>query len=390
MQKVWGSTVPIKSEDYPAPQILRNRLKRCKCGQMTFLDLPCRACGNIDLEPAFVYARRQNNLYKARNGLKIILYLAAASVAMLLIWPPLVILVAIAAIIAAVSSRGFGGPDVGTCFWLFHDSQKFSGQWYGIGNTPMADPDALDALTAGYDGDLLRLERMLDDVPDAEHALAVFHAVRSMAEIYHNHRVSMLLMRSLMLLPLSDGIRLDLDQICCFLRPEDFDDDKKLLEYLYEGARFTCICPGEATARCLARLCAVRIQREELEKHPEWTVDHCAQARPMETYFDETECKMVTNIWLQSAIGKNDTDSIRRLELWEQDPEYIELRSSQIKELSPGSNAVADLWFDRFWYNSRSEQRRSFFEMVYSHCDSPADHFLLLLWNGHSEGVAEQ
>lgn len=257
MRSVWGVYIPAGAKDFPGPIALRKQLRRCSCGQMTFLPLPCRSCGAQRSEPAFRWALRRAWVRRAgRWGLAAV-YLLAAGCAALRIWPPLAVLIAggTAAVLAADVIRSTAEGDI--CFWLFHDSAR------GKKKLPLANAARIGALTDAYDADLRRLERMLETDRGPECAERVFYMAQDLTQVFHNRRVSAVLAGCLTALPLSEGICVDLDQVCAWLEPEDVSAET--LAKLAECARFTCLPAGEPTARFVCRFCALRFQ-EALKK----------------------------------------------------------------------------------------------------------------------------
>lgn len=387
MQNVWGTDMPIRVEDYPDSMALRERFRQCRCGQTTFLDLPCRDCGRSDQEPVFQKARKRSlGSGIKRFGMSLLCVLAVCAL-LWLIWPPLTALAILVALLVLVPNFLFGSlgsDEITTCYWLFHQTApKIS---INQDCLPMADRESLSAITDAYDGDLMRLERMLETDLTPERALLVFRQAQSMTTIYHNRRVSKLLMRCLLVLPVSEGICLDMEQVCQFLTPDDFRDDslfmvllrtqrevlypaefnadRALLEKLYDCVRFTCLCPGEATARFLVRLCASRVQRVQLYKNLDETVKMAAKTQSLTPFFDEKERKMIAQIWEASATGLTRSDSSQRLVLWEKDPAFANLCETPLGKLPPGSSVLADFWFDHVWYDHKSQQSRAFHRLV--------------------------
>ena len=250
MRSVWGAYIPVRAEEFPGPATLRKQLRRCSCGQMTFLSLPCRNCGAQNSEPAFRWALRKAWTRRIGRWIFASAYLLLAGYAALQIWVPLAALIAAGTVgaLAVDLIRSTSEEDI--CFWLFHDSARKKKE--------LADAAKVEALTNAYDMDLQRLEQMIELEPGPECAERVFYMAQDMAQVFHNRQVSALIANCLAALPLSEGICVDLDQVCAWLEPEDVSP--KVLSKLGECARFTCLPAGEPTARFVGRFCAFRVQ----------------------------------------------------------------------------------------------------------------------------------
>ena len=209
MQSVWGVCAPVREGEFPGPVALRKRLRRCGCGQMTFLSLPCRNCGARKSEPAFRWALRKAWARRIGRWILAVAYMLLAGCVAFQIWAPFAWLIAAGTITALVADLIRSTADGDICYWLFHDS--------GGGKKKLADAARIEALTDAYDGDLRRLERMLDEDPKS--AQRVFCMAQELTEVFHNRRISALLANCLVSLPISEGICIDLDQICAWLKP---------------------------------------------------------------------------------------------------------------------------------------------------------------------------
>lgn len=253
MQSVWGVCAPVREGEFPGPVALRKRLRRCGCGQMTFLSLPCRNCGARKSEPAFRWALRKAWARRIGRWILAVAYMLLAGCVAFQIWAPFAWLIAAGTITALVADLIRSTADGDICYWLFHDS--------GGGKKKLADAARIEALTDAYDGDLRRLERMLDEDPKS--AQRVFCMAQELTEVFHNRRISALLANCLVSLPISEGICIDLDQICAWLKPEDVSPE--ILFKLGECARFTCLPARKPTARFVGHFCEFRIQESMKE-----------------------------------------------------------------------------------------------------------------------------
>lgn len=214
-------------------------------------------CGAQRSEPAFRWALRRARTRRAGRWGLASAYVLATGYAALRIWPPMAVVIAVGTVIALAVDVVRSTAEGEICFWLFHDG--------GGGGTKLrlADVSRLKALTDAYDADLLRLERMLGADHSPECAERVFYMTQELAQVFHNRRVSALLVNCLTALPLSEGTCVDLDQICAWLAPEDVSP--AAMTKLGECARFTCLPAGGPTARFVSRFCVFRVQ-ESLER----------------------------------------------------------------------------------------------------------------------------
>lgn len=256
MQSVWGVYVPVGAKDFPGPIALRKQFRRCGCGQMTFLSLPCRNCGAQKSEPAFRWALRKAWTRRIGRWILAAVYLLLAGLAALQIWVPLAGMIAVGTVAAVAVDLIRSTPDSDICYWLFLNGAREKKK--------LTDTARIEALTDAYDGDLRRLEQMLQQDSSPECAESVFYMAQDLTRVFHNRRVSALLANCLARLPLSEGICVDLDQVCAWLEPEDISPE--ILSKLGECARFTCLPAGGPTAGFVGRFCAFRIQ-ESLEKN---------------------------------------------------------------------------------------------------------------------------
>ena len=336
----WGVYVPVGVEEFPGPTALRERLRRCSCGHMTFLSLPCRNCGAQKSEPAFRWASRKAWTRRIGRWAFAAVYLLLAGYAALQIWPPLAVLVAVVIVGALLVNLIRGASEGDICYWLFHDSAG--------GRKKLADTAGAEALSDAYDDDLRRLERMIELDPSQECAEQVLYMAQEMAGIFHNRRVSALMANCLAALPLSEGICIDLDQVCAWLEPEDVSDE--LLSKLGQCARLTCLLAGEPTARFVGRFCAFRIQKM-VERNPlqyHYSINHIPHLSG------------VGKLSLRKAVeSEREQDSLSAL--WNLAAVYLTpqaLHSAEppnasqdmlMDEMPEGTAYIADAWFRYAW-----------------------------------------
>lgn len=340
MRSVWGAYVPVRAEEFPAPTTLRKQLRRCSCGQMTFLSLPCRNCGAQNSEPAFRWALRKAWTRRIGRWIFAAAYLLAAGYVAFQIWVPLAALIAAGTVGALVADLIRSTPEGDICFWLFHDSAQKKKE--------LADTARIEALTNAYDADLGRLEQMIQLDPSPECAERVLYMAQEMTQVFHNRRVSALIAKCLTALPLSEGICVDLDQVCAWLEPEDVSPE--VLSKLGECAHFTCLPAGEPTARFVGRFCAFRVQEmvernASLHSYPAWNIpDLCRSGE----------------ISLRRAVGsKQERDSLSAL--WNLAAVYLTPwmlctpkppacpEDLLIEEIPDGAAYIADIWLWNTW-----------------------------------------
>lgn len=336
MQSVWGAYIPVGAAEFPGPITLREQLRRCSCGQLTFLSLPCRNCGAQKSEPAFRWALRKARKRRIGRWVFAAGYLLLAGYAALQIWVPLAVMIAVGTAGAVAIDFIRSTPEEDICFWIFHDSA-----W---GKKKLADTARIEALTDAYDADLRRLERMMKPNPSPECAERVFYMAQDMARIFHNRRVSALMANCLALLPLSEGICVDLDQVCAWLEPRDVSPTA--LSKLGECARFTCLPAGEPTARFVGRFCAFRVQELIGERsgliYRLWSSSNPNRLvkTPLQKAIPERELGSLSALWNLAAIYLT-PQKLRRSDR----PKYTE---DMIMNGIPNTY-IADVWFQYAW-----------------------------------------
>lgn len=294
MEHAWGVEMPVRRKDFLGPEALEKQFRRCRCGQFTFLPLPCQACGSKQTEPALDHALRRAKLERAKRWLLAVPFLAAVCALAALIWRPLAVLPCVVTIAALVSDLRSADAQAEACFWLFHKNAR--------GKPLLADPEVVEAIADGYDADLRRLERMLDQDEGVECALKVLNMARDLAGIYHNRRTCALMMRCLLRLPVSEGIYIDIDQVCAWLMPEDLPDEEASLAKLAECARFTCLRMGAPTAGFVVRCYEARLRLAEPK---------C----PVRKMFGQKERLYMAKLWNASSVGiSRDNEAARNLD----------------------------------------------------------------------------
>lgn len=351
MRNVWGTEIVMRPEDFPPQKSLQARFRRCRCGEATFLDLPCRKCGSTDQTPVFELAEKQSRADARGRLLGCAVSLVVGLTVLGLLWLPLLIPGVLVAVLALrPDPKQPYTRQMQRCYWLFH--RKKIGLLHQA-EERMADPEALQEMVDAYDADLHYLERWLEQQPTAETAEQVYALAGSMAELYHNRRVSALMMKCLMHLPISEGICLDMDQICAFLHVEDFPKPEEILARVHECVLLTCLCPGEQTARFVVRFCADRIQRIQRNQAPDKTVEEAANdLKGLIRWFTEQERSMLSDLWIRSAVGlpeppKNEPELLR----WTNLKPFIAMKGNKLSALAQENCSLASYWFDHVWYD---------------------------------------
>lgn len=361
MRNVWGTDVPIRVQDFPVTPMLAARFRRCRCGESTFLNLPCRVCGNQKQELVFQAADNACRMDQLRFVLLSIVVVVVSCILLWLIFPPAILLAIVVAIAAILPAKAAGNRELLKCYWIFHQPGR---KVTTFARTPMIDQKSMAEIVNAYDGDMAYLEHRLKNNPTSECAQEVFRQAESMAELYHNRRVSALMMRCLLLLPLEDGICLDVDQVCVHLRPEDLPDDKAALEKLYDCVRLTSLCPGKSTAQFVVRYCARRMQQAQLDRNPNKTVEETVEGPAMLIYFQPQERTWLATIWYYSSIGHTINSDAPQLKRWTTDPIFMKKCQMPLLEFQNQSNVMAEYWFDHVWYTNTGRAAEKFHELV--------------------------
>jgi len=362
MESAWGTDTPVRAADFPGPGALEQQFRHCRCGQFTFLPLPCRNCGSDKTEPAFRYALRRAKAERRRRWLFAVPFLAVTCVLAGLIWLPLAVAPPVVVLAALLGNSLHHSDELDICYWLFHDGAK--------GRPPMAEPAAVERITNAYDADLRRLEQMLDQDSSPECAKRVYPLAGEMAALFHNRRVSALLMRCLLALPMSEGVRVDVDQVCAFLEPEDLPDQAAALLKLADCANFTCLPMGRPTARFVGRVCARRVQadlsgRSELGEVTVAEASRTASAR-LDGLFTPAERTALTALWDACdgglALGEDPSQTANPK------PED----DVPLSVLPAHSGAVASCWYRQAWFIPNSAQRQALTGLLQA--GAPAEH----------------
>lgn len=364
MGKAWGRDNVIRPADCPPSSLLQERFRRCRCGTVTFLDGPCRTCGRTDLTPVFVLAERRSRRDGQIRLLGCVVSLVVGLFLLSCLWLPLLIPGIVVAVVALWPAPGWtAARRIHRCYWLFH--RKKPGLFHQ-GDERLADPDVLQEMMDAYDSDLRYLEQRLEKTPDAETAEQVFAQAHILAGIYHNRKVSGLMMKCLLLVPVSEGICLDMEEVCAHLHVEDFPKPEEVLAKVHDCVLLTCLCPGERTARFVVWYCAVRVQQVQYSRNPESTVEKAAgDLSALASWFSDKEKTMLSDIWLRSAVGLPAPDKeAKELSRWNDDKTFQDEKEFRLGMVSQESFLLALYWFDHVWYERNSTMSWRFRKLI--------------------------
>lgn len=364
MRNVWGTEIAILPEDYPPPKALRERYRRCKCGEATFLDMPCRKCGRTDQEPVFHLAEKRSRADRRRRLLCGLLAVVVAFVLLALLWPPLLIPGCVVALVALRRPLVMGkAGDLYRCYWLFHRKKPSLFQYR---KTLLAEPEPIQEMLTAYDADLGYLEKTLKSNMTSDNAKQILPLALSLTDVYRNRRLSAVLMVCLALLPASEGICVDLDLVCENLDIADFQGAETVLKKLYEYAQLSCLNPGPGTAKFVVRFCARRVQEKQRERHPEMTVEQAGQdVYRLADWLKEEERSMLSEIWYRSTIGAAAPDETApELKRWTTSKKYVTLRQTPLAQLGEKDRSLETYWFDQVWYDATGLMGTNFRQLL--------------------------
>jgi hypothetical protein len=379
-----GMGKPVRLQDLTGRRPLIEQMKRCSCGAVTFLPLPCRRCGKTELTPVRTWAEDMGRNMQRKNLLLSVAAAVAAGglIAALSGGTALALLGAVPLIPLAIAiPRGWLDKQTLTRYWLFHREAAPSG--LSMKKIPLLEEAALEEYINGYEGDLNRLERMLENAKDQQQAEAVYLNCRQLAQVFHNRRVSELMFNCLRRMTLYEGVCVDLDEICRHLMAEDADEESTLLEVLSECARFTCVPPGEDTARAMLRIFGMRLQRAYAASAPSnSTLAALTYRKKVQFYFSEEEREHIRRIWFSTGgTGCTDT-ALAAAALQRITTEFEEsgAATTNIYDLAEGDRTFARYWSELCWYGADSEPRRALEQLIELEND-PMMYALSKNWN---------
>lgn len=381
MQEIWGVDTPVGKDDFPGSRALMDRLMVCPCGKLTFLELPCRRCGKLAFKPVLSKISQQERRSRLKRWLAAPVFLMGMLVLAWFVWKPLV-LVAAVPVYATLIQESFQKTETERTlehvYWLLHTEGKAE-----RGNLSLADATAVDQLTEAYDEDLRRLERIVENNNTTEVAARVFRMAQSLSEVFHNRRVSALMMECLMRLPVGLGFNIDVDQVCAFLEPADLKNKEAALLKLVDCVKLSSIPSGFATARFTVKMCAARVQERVLSTvDPYTSIIDASKVGELWSFFPEPEKQLLRDLWAYSAIGL-------KLPLNREQSTSVSLNSMCISDIPKGANYLADYWFQRAWYKGKSRQRRELRKFFYYYIQKEPIHTAMRNWN-HAAPVMPQ
>ena len=223
----------VSPDELPGRRPSRQALRKCSCGRVSYLDLPCAACGGElaqTLEKTWVRNMRQ---FARRRCLELFLCVLAVGILLaLFFWnAALLVLGLIAAILAAAvgllpiidRQRSFSD------FWLLHNEDELRQPVGGA---------SLEPLTDAYFLDLSRLEWIAERVcarGDRASVRRLLLYADQLSYAFNNPRLARLQMKLLLAVPGTEEMGLDLDLICSQLRADDIPEGKRWDLYAYLG-----------------------------------------------------------------------------------------------------------------------------------------------------------
>ncbi len=344
---------PLDPADYPGRPPLRRQLRRCTCGCMTFLDLPCRRCGRSRMQPEFARAHRQG---ARRLGLLAAGLLACTLAACWLVsrvWIGLAVL-PVVLLAFALFEWSEDGLSLYETFFLFHPRKWF----YPKEELTTADYDSLVQLQLAYDGDLRRLEEQLAACPEkknrARQAERIFCLGRQLANVYHNRRLSALLAGCLLLMQPEEGVRVDMELVCRYLWPQDLLDiagEDELLDWLDGWIKASCLPAGQYTARALVRICGLRAEKHMAAHSPLSSCRAMAEEDCLAGAFTPLEISKLQAVWLNCGFADRWLgDKTAVLDAWDQRLQ-AGLLDGTIRQARQ-QHLAAWYWSDVCWYQA--------------------------------------
>lgn len=363
-----GMGKPVRSQDLTGRRPLFEQMRRCSCGAVTYLPLACRSCGKNDMMTVHDWAHSTGRKAQLKN---LLCSFAAMLVAVLVIGllggeTPMVLLAVLPVVLFVVAVRyGWMDKRTQTTYWLFHRGKWASG--LSTKTQLLMEEAAAEEYINGYEGDVARLERMLEAASDQQQVEKIYLHCRQLAQVFHNRRLSALMARCLMRLNLYEGICVDLDEICRHLVPEDADMENQLLSVLSECARFTCIPPGDDTAHAMLRIFGVRLQRAYAASAPSTsTLASLVYKKNVHFYFTQEEREQIRRIWVCTGGAGCLDEELAAAELQRINTAFEESGKSgmNIGELAEDDQTFARYWSDLCWYDADSEPRKALEKLI--------------------------
>ncbi len=359
-----GMGKPVRAQDFDGRQRLFEQMRRCSCGTVTFLPLPCRSCGKTDQQSVYDWARSTGKKWLTKRTLMSGLWtLAAMALIVVVSWgSPLVLaaLIPLVVLLLLLRKKLFGKQKIHTAYWLFHRGKVASGLSLRKKFLLMEEAAAAEYIN-GYEGDLSRLENALRYAKEQQEAEQIYMNCRRLAQVYHNRRLSLLMARCLMRMTLYEGVCVDLDEVCRHLMPEDLQEEGVLLKVLSDCVRFTCIPPGDDTARALVRICGMRLQKAFYATASSTTsVRELLRTRNVHYFFSPEDRERMGRIWMcVGAAGcLDEAEAQAALEAMDADAALQEKIGMRLDDLKESENFFAHYWSRLCWYDANSNPRK--------------------------------
>jgi hypothetical protein len=237
---------PLNLEQFKGPSTLREMLRACDCGRMTFLELPCGYCGKTPSRPGYgLWKKRYQKFLFTGCALSVGAPLVAAVLAGVFLHPAVCVILALAAIGAVVLDLRavlnlVQKQEAMETFWLVHESSDLKqgkGGFRKVQPRRIVESRSVEPMIDAYYQDLDRLEALADRGQWQQ----VLEQADRLSYVYSNPRLSRVQLRAILNLPINEETALDLNQICSHLTLSDVEDYQvwKLLhqlgDYLLRG-----------------------------------------------------------------------------------------------------------------------------------------------------------
>lgn len=218
---------PLTPKQYPGTGRPMQTLRRCACGRMTFLDLPCGNCGATPKTAVLEEKGGGEYLFQAAVLGGILLPGAAVTIAAAaLVHPAAAVLIALAAVAAAAAAevKLFRTDAADRQFyWRSHSEWKplFRRVEAAL---PRLEGKRLEPIIDAWYLDMDRVERL---ALREDWAQAMYGA-RQLSQVFRNARLARLQYQALLHLPGDGREGYDLNEVCANLRSGDIPDEDVL------------------------------------------------------------------------------------------------------------------------------------------------------------------
>lgn len=214
---------PLIPSQYPATNKPINSLRRCECGRMTFLNLPCEDCGKMPSKLVFEdtnlsMIKYQTTLFGVAIAGGVCLAIAAWML-LNVVWAIISLVLTIAVLALMVLFIKSVDQTDSRYYWKFHSNIK---PLFTVENKSAAplEPSTLEPIIDSWYLDISRLERLALKM-DWE---AVQSGISQLASVFRNPRLSRLQYNYL----LNTGFNIEdeymLDELCMHIQCEDIAD----------------------------------------------------------------------------------------------------------------------------------------------------------------------